>query len=105
MKARKVSELEPSAIEVIAATIAETAPALVDELLTAAPGRVYRDALTLMERPVLMHVLATTGGNQLRAARLLGLNRNTLRKRCRALQLDLPGRARRSRAAAPAIAS
>jgi two-component system nitrogen regulation response regulator GlnG len=35
-------------------------------------------------------VLATTGGNQLRAARVLGLNRNTLRKRCRELGLDLP---------------
>jgi len=30
----------------------------------------------LLERPLLAHVLALTGGNQLRAARLLGLNRN-----------------------------
>ena len=77
--------------------IANTVPALVEELLTARPGEVYRGAVAALERPLLAHVLATTGGNQLRAARLLGLNRNTLRKRCRELGLDLP----RSPAPAP----
>jgi len=52
--------------------------------------RIYREALALMERPLLVHVLALTGGNQLRAARLLGVNRNTLRKRCRQLGLTPP---------------
>jgi len=44
-------------------------------------------------------VLAMTGGNQLRAARVLGLNRNTLRKRCRELRLALPREPRRNPAA------
>jgi two-component system nitrogen regulation response regulator GlnG len=70
--------------------IANTIPALADELLGSRPGDVYRAAVAILERPLLAHVLATTGGNQLRAARLLGLNRNTLRKRCRELGLDLP---------------
>ena len=65
-------------------------PALADELLGARPGQVYRAAVAIIERPLLAHVLAATGGNQLRAARLLGLNRNTLRKRCRELGLELP---------------
>jgi DNA-binding protein Fis len=64
-----------------------TVPALVARLSMERPGRVYRDALEQLERPLLEHVLSLTGGNQLRAARLLGLNRNTLRKRCRALRL------------------
>ena len=64
---------------------------LVDRLLSAHPGRVYREALVAVERPLLVQALASTGGNQLRAARLLGLNRNTLRKRCRELGLPLPG--------------
>jgi two-component system nitrogen regulation response regulator GlnG len=48
--------------------------------------------MALMERPLLVHALGLTGGNQLRAARLLGLNRNTLRKWCRELGLAPPGR-------------
>ena len=70
--------------------ITNTIPALADELLGSRPGDVYRAAVAIVERPLLAHVLAATGGNQLRAARLLGLNRNTLRKRCRELGLDLP---------------
>ena len=76
--------------------ISNTIPALAEELLGSRPGDVYRAAVAILERPLLAHVLATTGGNQLRAARLLGLNRNTLRKRCRELGLELP------RAPAPA---
>jgi two-component system nitrogen regulation response regulator GlnG len=46
-----------------------------------APGRLYDDALAAFERPLFLHVLGQTGGNQLRAAHILGINRNTLRKR------------------------
>jgi two-component system nitrogen regulation response regulator GlnG len=46
-----------------------------------APGRVYDAALAAFERPLFLHVLGQTGGNQLRAAQILGINRNTLRKR------------------------
>lgn len=34
-----------------------------------------------VEKPLLEVVMRRTGGNQLRAARILGLNRNTLRKK------------------------
>ncbi|MCS6985839.1 MAG: nitrogen regulation protein NR(I) [Sphingomonadaceae bacterium] len=40
----------------------------------------YEHVLAEVERPLLRHALLRTGGNQLRAARLLGVNRNTLRK-------------------------
>jgi DNA-binding protein Fis len=76
--------------------ITDAIPPLVDQLATSRPGSVYRDALALLERPLLAHVLGLTGGNQVRAARLLGLNRNTLRKRCRALRLELPGKSGRA---------
>jgi len=46
-----------------------------------APGHLYDDVLAAFERPLFLHVLGQTGGNQLRAAQILGINRNTLRKR------------------------
>jgi DNA-binding protein Fis len=83
-------------LQTVARVLAETIPQMVDRLAKAKPGRIYRQALELLERPLLGHVLAMTGGNQLRAARLLGLNRNTLRKRCRELKLALPREPRRA---------
>ncbi len=50
-------------------------------------GNLYQTILEDIERPLFRAVLAETGGNQLRAADLLGLNRNTLRKKLRSLGL------------------
>ncbi len=43
-----------------------------------------------IERPLIELTLKKTRGNQIRAAQILGINRNTLRKRLRLLGL-LPG--------------
>jgi two-component system nitrogen regulation response regulator GlnG len=53
-----------------------------------AGGTVYHAALAAFERPLFEEVLRETGGNQLRAAQHLGINRNTLRKRLSELALD-----------------
>jgi two-component system, NtrC family, nitrogen regulation response regulator GlnG len=74
----------------VARVIANAVPALVAEMSAGRPGRLYLDALELVERPLLEHVLRQTGGNQVRAARLLGINRNTLRSRLLALGLKAP---------------
>ena len=54
-------------------------------------ANLYDLVLGLVERPLLRAVLRETGGNQLRAAALLGINRNTLRKKLRALGLRAEG--------------
>ncbi|HRI53952.1 MAG TPA: helix-turn-helix domain-containing protein [Pseudomonadota bacterium] len=41
----------------------------------------YEQVLSHIERPLLEEVLARTAGNQLKAAAMLGINRNTLRKK------------------------
>jgi two-component system nitrogen regulation response regulator GlnG len=61
-----------------------------------APGTLYHGALAAFERPLFEHALRETGGNQLRAAQLLGINRNTLRKRLDDLAIDPEGFVRRS---------
>ena len=53
-----------------------------------APGTVYETALAAFERPLFAEVLRETGGNQLRAAQALGINRNTLRKKLTDLGID-----------------
>src|SRR5918994_1891957 len=48
-------------------------------------GRILRE----VERPLIARVLSETRGNQLRAAALLGVNRNTLRKKIRELDIEV----------------
>jgi len=61
-----------------------------------APGTLYHQALAVFEKPLIEHALARTGGNQLRAAQLLGINRNTLRKRLDDLAIEPDAFAERS---------
>ena len=61
------------------------------------PPGVYDRIVQEVERPLISICLAATRGNQIRAAQLLGLNRNTLRKKIRDLGLEVirgPARAR-----------
>lgn len=44
-------------------------------------GDIYDRVLEQVERPLIRYVLEKTRGNQLRAADILGINRNTLRKK------------------------
>ena len=62
-------------------------PTLVREAATSENGKLYRSVMARVERPLLRQALELSGGNQLKAARLLGINRNTLRKRLRLLGL------------------
>ncbi len=45
------------------------------------PHAVYDMLLNCIEKPLLDYVLNHAGGNQSKAAEILGLNRNTLRKK------------------------
>src|SRR6187399_3363457 len=53
------------------------------------PPGLYHRILKEIEVPLLTAALAATRGNQIRAADLLGLNRNTLRKKIRDLDIQV----------------
>jgi two-component system nitrogen regulation response regulator GlnG len=103
---------ETIGIDVIEAELAEVAPpqpqetAQVDDSLSAAverhlkayfaahrdglpPAGIYDRVLREIERPLINLTLAATRGNQIRAAALMGLNRNTLRKKIRDLEIQV----------------
>jgi two-component system nitrogen regulation response regulator GlnG len=82
-------EVEPAGPALEAAVAEAAARALAE----GEPGDLHRRIFERVERPLLEAVLAHTGGNQIRAAALLGINRNTLRKRIGELGLEVRGRA------------
>jgi two-component system nitrogen regulation response regulator GlnG len=53
------------------------------------PPGLYHRILREIEHPLLSVTLAATRGNQIRAADLLGVNRNTLRKKIRDLEIQV----------------
>jgi two-component system nitrogen regulation response regulator GlnG len=54
-----------------------------------APSDIYDRVLAEVERPLIQMTLAMTRGNQIKAAAMLGLNRNTLRKKIRDLEIPV----------------
>lgn len=50
-------------------------------------GRLYDEAIVMLERPLLRYMMEHYEGNQLRIAEHLGINRNTLRKKLVSLSL------------------
>lgn len=52
-------------------------------------GNLHQKTLRLVEKPLIELVLAKVGGNQVRAASVLGINRNTLRKKILELNIEI----------------
>ena len=47
------------------------------------PSEIYGMVVSAVEKPLLAYILDRAEGNQTRAADMLGINRNTLRKKLR----------------------
>ena len=62
---------------------------LKNELFQSRRGDIYKDVIEVVERPLIEETLERTAGNQVRAAKMLGLNRNTIRSKIKKLGIDL----------------
>jgi two-component system nitrogen regulation response regulator GlnG len=62
---------------------------LEDSLYNEKRGVLYKSVLEVIEKPMIEHVLERTEGNQLKAARVLGLNRNTIRNKIKRLGINV----------------
>ncbi|HSC80540.1 MAG TPA: helix-turn-helix domain-containing protein [Chitinolyticbacter sp.] len=80
---RAVSSVSDPIAEAIAASLEQYFQDLDGE----APCAVYDMVLARVEKPLLTQVLARVDGNQTRAAEVLGINRNTLRKKLQTYDL------------------
>ncbi|MHA1539499.1 MAG: helix-turn-helix domain-containing protein [Alphaproteobacteria bacterium] len=56
---------------------------------TPASGHLYKNIIKEIERPLIEQTLKFAGGNQKQAADLLGLNRNTLKKKITELDISV----------------
>ena len=52
------------------------------------PHAVYEMVLKCIEKPMIEHIMKRAGGNQSKAAEILGLNRNTLRKKLQQYNIE-----------------
>lgn len=60
-----------------------------DSLYAGQKGALYKTILAEIEKPLIEYVLERTEGNQLKASRVLGINRNTMRAKIRKLSIDV----------------
>jgi len=52
-------------------------------------GQLYKFLLEVVEKPLIENVLSRTDGNQIKAAKILGINRNTLHTKIRKLDINV----------------
>ncbi len=77
-------EIEEMGLEELIASRLQSFLAKLGDLETT---NLYETIIEMAERPLIRLILRQTGQNQIRAAKILGINRNTLRKKIRALRI------------------
>ena len=78
LDANLIKSLDQYAIEdVVELKIAR----FLEQVGTFYPENMYELIMSKAEKPLLVQILRRVGGNQVQAAKILGINRNTLRKK------------------------
>jgi two-component system nitrogen regulation response regulator GlnG len=66
----------------------DTVIELEDSLYDLKKGVLFKSILEVIEKPIIERALERTDGNQFKAARILGINRNTIRAKIKKLGID-----------------
>jgi two-component system nitrogen regulation response regulator GlnG len=80
---------EPSPIEATEPEAVFDWAAFIAKRIASQTENLYREAQELMERELLVRVLQHTGGNQVQAARILGITRGSLRTKIKGLNIAI----------------
>ncbi|HEY0919053.1 nitrogen regulation protein NR(I) [Devosia sp.] len=83
------------AVDLSTAVEAHLAQVLREHAPDLPPAGLYQRVLDRVEAPLIAMVLNACGGNQIRAADVLGVNRNTLRKKIRSHGIEIVRQSRR----------
>ncbi len=71
------------------ASLKERIVELEESLFKEKQGILYKCILEVIEKPLIEYALERTEGNQLKAAKILGLNRNTIRTKIKKLGIEV----------------
>ena len=96
---RELTSVRATAPQAAAASLEDSLERHIQGVFAGAPGGapahgLFDRMLEMLERPLIRVTLSATGGNQIKAAEVLGINRNTLRKKIEDLGLKVERRAR-----------
>lgn len=69
-------------------SLAEKVIELEESLINEKKGVIYKSVLEVIEKPLIEHTLKLTEGNQVKAAKVLGINRNTVRAKVKKLGIN-----------------
>lgn len=69
-------------------TLGDKVIELEEMLMNEKRGILYKSILEVIEKPLIEHTLKITEGNQVKAARVLGINRNTMRAKIKKLGIN-----------------
>ena len=92
---RPAMSMPSGPVDISTAVESHVAQLLRDHEPNLPPSGLYQRVLDRVEAPLIAMALNACGGNQIKAADLLGLNRNTLRKKIRAHSIEIVKHSRR----------
>jgi len=92
---RQPTTAAPGPVDVSTAVETHVAQLLREYEPNLPPAGLYQRVIDRVEAPLIAMALNACGGNQIRAADLLGLNRNTLRKKIRTHSIEIVKQSRR----------